>query len=436
MNIKIKSLLFLFALFLVISKGFSQVGSPYSQFGFGDNENRGYEQSKAMGGIGIGLRSNKNLNILNPASYTAFDSLSIIYSIGLNSGFNKIESSLEDITRSDAGLSYFSLGFKGNKYWASSFGLRTATKVDYTFKYIENDDVIGETENYFHGTGGLNKVYWSNAFQITPDLSIGINTSYIFGSISKVTTVIFTDTIEYYNYDNTKVKRTQNIYDLSLNYGIQYRLKLNEDKNIVFGLVYENKMKMNSKRSVYGATTLNKSSLNESFYKDIYSDEISEVIVDTSNIKEDITLPQAFGFGFTFNNKDNFIIGADIYKQFWSAIDYDLYNASFNDLLSIRGGLEYTPDANNVNYYYKRVQYRFGGHYTQSRLEVKNTRIDDYGISFGVGLPLRNTKTSFNVSCEFGQRGTLEQNLLRETYGIISLNLSLSDIWFVKRKFK
>ena len=31
---------------------------------------------------------------------------------------------------------------------------------------------------------------------------------------------------------------------------------------------------------------------------------------------------------------------------------------------------------------------------------------------------------------------TLEQNLLRETYGIVSLNISLSDIWFYKRKFK
>jgi hypothetical protein len=57
-------------------------------------------------------------------------------------------------------------------------------------------------------------------------------------------------------------------------------------------------------------------------------------------------------------------------------------------------------------------------------------------LSFGLGLPLRNTNTSVNISGEFGRRGTLDQNLLRETYGILSINLSLSDIWFVKRKFK
>jgi len=180
--------------------------------------------------------------------------------------------------------------------------------------------------------------------------------------------------------------------------------------------------------------------LDEDFYKNIYPDnssdgtELVSVTIDTTNVKSSISLPHAFGFGATYNHKDILTLGADVIMQKWSDIPNDFYNATYNDLFSVKAGMEYTPDANSINHYLHRIHYRFGGHYTKSQLEVRDTRINDYGLSLGFGIPLRNTGTSFNISFEGGRRGTLEQNLLRETYGIISLNISLSDIWFLKRK--
>ena len=56
-------------------------------------------------------------------------------------------------------------------------------------------------------------------------------------------------------------------------------------------------------------------------------------------------------------------------------------------------------------------------------------------MSFGLGLPLRKTKSEINLSVEVGERGTTNNNLIKEQFLRFQIGLSLSDIWFVKRKY-
>jgi hypothetical protein len=62
--------------------------------------------------------------------------------------------------------------------------------------------------------------------------------------------------------------------------------------------------------------------------------------------------------------------------------------------------------------------------------------LTDFGISFGVGLPLKRSKTSFNLAFEWGQRGTTDDNLVKENYAKVTMNLTLHEFWFLKRKFE
>jgi D-hexose-6-phosphate mutarotase len=64
-----------------------------------------------------------------------------------------------------------------------------------------------------------------------------------------------------------------------------------------------------------------------------------------------------------------------------------------------------------------------------------NHQLKDIGMSFGVGLPLKRTKSSVNVNLEFGKKGTQKENLIQENYTKLSLNFTLHEYWFVKRKF-
>ena len=63
---------------------------------------------------------------------------------------------------------------------------------------------------------------------------------------------------------------------------------------------------------------------------------------------------------------------------------------------------------------------------------IKEKRINDYGMNFGLGLPLGFSK--IDVGLEVGVRGTTYFNLVRENYFNLSVGLSLSDKWFKKRK--
>jgi hypothetical protein len=67
--------------------------------------------------------------------------------------------------------------------------------------------------------------------------------------------------------------------------------------------------------------------------------------------------------------------------------------------------------------------------------------LPQFGVSFGMGLPVANYSqlargqaTVINVAFEYGKRGN-NTNILKENMFRISFGLSLSDIWFVKRKY-
>ena len=61
-------------------------------------------------------------------------------------------------------------------------------------------------------------------------------------------------------------------------------------------------------------------------------------------------------------------------------------------------------------------------------------QINDFGISFGLGLPIYRSNSTINISAEFGKRGTTKYNLVRENYAKFNLSANLHDLWFMSRK--
>ncbi|MEC7264731.1 MAG: hypothetical protein VXW38_13400, partial [Bacteroidota bacterium] len=84
--------------------------------------------------------------------------------------------------------------------------------------------------------------------------------------------------------------------------------------------------------------------------------------------------------------------------------------------------------------YFKRVTYRAGLRYDVSGLEVNGKEINNFGITFGLGMPLGGSFSNVNLGFELGRRGTTDANLIEESYLKINVGLSLNDVWFQKRK--
>mgnify|MGYP002794663012 CR=1 FL=1 len=57
--------------------------SPYSRFGLGSLKDQSQGFNKAMSGVALGFRDGNRINMQNPASYSAIDSLSFIFDVGL-----------------------------------------------------------------------------------------------------------------------------------------------------------------------------------------------------------------------------------------------------------------------------------------------------------------------------------------------------------------
>jgi hypothetical protein len=90
------------------------------------------------------------------------------------------------------------------------------------------------------------------------------------------------------------------------------------------------------------------------------------------------------------------------------------------------------PDYTSFTNYFKRMVYRAGLRYANTGMIINNEAINDFGITFGTELPLRDI-SNLNLGFELGRRGTIDAGLIRENYFKINIGLSLNAKWFQKR---
>ena len=82
-------------------------------------------------GFAIAYHDPASVNYINPASYTAFDSLSFVFQTGIISDFSHLSSSDASENTNYTSLSYLLFGFPVTKWWRSSVGFMPYSNVGY-----------------------------------------------------------------------------------------------------------------------------------------------------------------------------------------------------------------------------------------------------------------------------------------------------------------
>jgi hypothetical protein len=106
----------------------------------------------------------------------------------------------------------------------------------------------------------------------------------------------------------------------------------------------------------------------------------------------------------------------------------------------VRVGGNLTPNPLSITNYWSRVNYRAGFYKGQDQLFVGGKKLPVLGVTLGAGLPVRkwrsfdNQYTIINTAIEIGKRGNKDNNIT-ENFFRLSFGISLSDIWFVKRRY-
>lgn len=270
----------------------NNTNSPYTRYGYGDLSDQSFGNSKAMGGIAFGLRDGAQINPLNPASYTAIDSLTFLFEGGVSLQNMNISGSGVKLNAKNSSFDYLAMQFRLHPRIAMSIGLLPFSNVGYSVSDSKVDNGVSQTRS-FTGDGGLHQLYGGIGVKVLKNLSLGVNASYFWGDITRTRTIIYPATSESYSYIQ---QMGVSISDYKLDFGTQYTLDFNKKHSMTIGAVFSPKHKLNND---YTVTT-----------------QVSTT--NSNNLDATLELPNTFGVGFTYNYDKRLTVGADYSLQQWS----------------------------------------------------------------------------------------------------------------------
>ena len=420
--------------------------SPYSRFGFGELNTLGGIQTKTAGGVGIGTFDNSNLNTLNPAA------IGFLNKPSMDLGFYFKNYTLENSSVSDkastTGFNHFTYGFPlGNKkQFGLSAGVLPYSSVGYKFSSPYNDidrDTTGNTSGTgeFLGSGGFNKAFLGGSYKIinkkdSTVLSVGVHLNYLFGTIQQESNYLLDNAVQFYNFSQT---RRITARDFNTDFGLAFSFYPNKEKalKISFGAVLglESNLKAHSEKYDYTYTV---NSFGTASIKDTVQYELDK--------KGSIKTPQHYGFGASVLFKDVWQFGLDYYAQKWSSTPVDFQTQTtnaVNDRSRVSFTAQYLPESKLLfkQSLLKKTYYRLGAYSENTYYQVNGESISKFGTTFGIGVPVRRSGSNsrINLGVEYGVTGTTENNLIKESYTVFYLGITLQpsniDRWFYKRKY-
>lgn len=399
----------------------NNTNSPYTRYGFGDLSDQYFGNSKAMGGIAFGLRDGAQINALNPASYTAIDSLTFLFEGGVSLQNMNIKNGGVKLNAKNSSLDYLAMQFRLAPWMGMSIGLLPYSNVGYTVGDSKTGADGLYTTRSFTGDGGLHQLYAGVGVKVLKNLSLGVNASYFWGDITRTRTIIYPNTSSAYSYLQ---QSNVSISDYKLDFGAQYTQHFGKKHSATLGVVYSPKHKLNNELSVVTQAS-------------------STTITDVNATLE---LPNTFGIGFTYNYNKKLTVGMDYSMQQWSktkfGVDTDdaILKGDFKetyemaDRHKISLGGEYIPNMLGRSYF-GHIKYRLGAFYSAPYYKIGGKRAcDEMGVTAGFGLPVPRSRSILSISGQFVRVKGLEAQMVDENIFRVSIGLTFNERWFFKRR--
>lgn len=393
----------------------SSTNSPYTRYGLGELSDQAFAHNAAMGGIGYALRSSEQINVMNPASYSAVDSLSFMFDIGMGLKSSNYQENGYKTNAKNASFDYLAMQFRLHPRVGFAVGFTPYSNVGYKFSRtsdIENSDDVTLT-NTFYGDGGLQQIFGGIGFKILDNLSIGANVGYLYGEIDYQTLATLSN-----GGDQTTTYNNISINSYIANFGLQYTQKLSKTDKVTLGLVYGlgHDLKSTETKGIQVTDGSSYSELTEETIKDSYG------------------IPSTFGAGLTWQHKQNLTVGADYTLQQFENVKYDNSTDFYKNRTRIGAGIEYMPSLYGRNYL-SRIRYRAGAYYSSSYMKLPEyDGPKEWGVSAGFGLPLHlfQRNTVLSITGQYVRVLPSVKGMLSENCFVLKLGLTFNEHWFMK----
>lgn len=430
-NSKIVIILFLLLMASATVYSQSTTNSPYSKYGIGVIRPQSFAQNFGMGGVGIGLRSDRNIGFQNPASYSSIAVTT--FDLGYTNNGLWLQDGAETQFQNNPYIDHIAFAFPMiKKVWGLSFGALPFSNVGYEYDEVINDPIAGDISYFNKGKGAINKAFLGNAIAVkidsTSNLSFGVNAYFLFGSIEHDRKIIYGDLPNSYNLWDLK---EVSVADFGFDFGLQYQKQITnsdgEEYKLTVGATYGLGSDLAAKRTEITRTFSGSADFG--------------TIKDTSrfidNVDGIVQLPSELGFGVSLEKPNKWLLAVDYKTTNWGTIVSDDALYSYKSNFSLAGGVQFIPKHDGSKYL-QRLAYRIGTRYSNSHIAINGIDWSEYGITFGVGLPVRKSESSYprlNFGVEYGNRGTTDLGLIKEKFFNFNLGVTINAVWFRKRKY-
>ncbi len=418
----------------------SSSSSSYSRFGIGMPHEQSQSYNRAMGGVAQGLRAGNRVNVLNPASYSAIDSLTFILDLAMSA--QRTWTHLGGTTESaDAtGFENINAGFRLRRGLGMSIGFMPYTSIGYDFQQQSAATITDpytmeriSSQYAYTGTGGLHEAYIGIGWKPMQHLSVGANAGFLWGKVSHQMVQTFLSNGQAVT---TSYSSLSSYYDATLqtwhaSIGAQYEATMAGANSLTLGAT------IGIGHTIGSTATL----LRTAQSGDTISYECPKAY----------SLPWTLSIGAAYQHGDKLTLAADAFAEQWSrcttpalamnngTATYTPQRGQYADSYGLRAGAAITPDRYDRSLI-KRTTYRMGVTYATSYLKLDgHDGPAQIGLSAGLGIPVANrfnNRSTLNISAEWLHRTASAATLMDEDMLRINIGLTFSERWFMKWQFR
>ncbi len=411
----------------------SGTNSPYSQYGLGVLSDQAQGFNRGMNGLALGFRGGNKVNTMNPASYSAADSLTMIFDVGLSAQITNFKEGNKKINANTANFEYAVAMFRAMPKMGVSLGILPFTNIGYSYHTttsqgttVPGTTAYSSTETYT-GSGGVQQAFIGVGYEVFKNFSVGVNAAYLWGHYDKSVTISNSD-----NYVNTirrQYEATVNSY--KLDFGVQYLQLLDKNNSLTLGVTYGLGHKLSANPSA--TMTSNNSQTG-----------VSSTISNT--ITDGLSIPHTFAVGAAWQHKNKLTIGADYSFQKWGDLEYPEIDYSSKENYVLKKGLlddrhkltiggEFVPEEYSTNFF-KRTYYRFGASMATPYYKINgHDGPKEYSVSAGLGILIFKNKTRpsmLNISAQWTRMSSTD--FITENTFRVNIGLTFNERWFSKWK--
>ena len=394
-------LILLFALNVTL---LSQGGSNYSIFGVGDLYHANGAKYEALSNTAIAFPHQTGINLENPAMWSENTDTRI--QLGYKFNQSLVSNETQDLYQNNGGLDGLLTVFNLDTAMGASIsmGFYSYTNVNSLIATPvlvtkNGESITGITTN--EGAGGITRAYFGFSIKPIDMLSVGVQ---VFGN-----TGLIENRIQSVFNENNAFSTYTEIKDGIGGSGFKFGLALEPTANLRVGAYFEPASSFTIERDLtYGSGLV---------------DDISFV----SN--SEFELPNNLGIGASYAT-GKFVFGLDYqtsdYSSFQynslSTVEYSNYNSYSLGILRVGND---SPNAKGLDTW----GYSLGASYKNQYYTVNGFDITEMAASAGFTIPIKGT-AELDAAFTFGQRGSTDNGLIKESFGRLSVNISIGDTWF------